>query len=108
MSDHGWGPRYGKLAARAKQLGWNGCGSFWGLCSFTAIDDRMGLACAGPNVKSEVERVLSEIDRRLAIAEHIEEQRVIRIAQRVPHRSFAERKVRSFRAWLAYHIQPKG
>ena len=108
MSDHGWGPRYEKLAARAKLLGWNGCGSFWGLCSFVSLDDQLGLACAGPNARRETDTVLAEIDKRLSIVEYARRAQIVPVSSLLIRRSWIASKVRLFRAWLAYHIQPKG
>ena len=60
-----WGPDYEELAAQAKRLGWNGAGSFWGLCDFAGIPDRLGYPCLGPNRTEEIQIVSAAIRSRL-------------------------------------------
>jgi len=53
------------LFAQAKRLGWNGAGSFWGLCDFAGIPDRLGYPCLGPNRTEEIQIVSAAIRSRL-------------------------------------------
>ena len=50
------------LFAQAKRLGWNGAGSFWGLCDFAGIPDRLGYSC---NRTEEIQIVSAAIRSRL-------------------------------------------
>ena len=42
-----------------------GAGSFWGLCNFAGLPDRLGYSCAGPNRELEIHIVSAAIRSRL-------------------------------------------
>lgn len=60
-----WGPLYKELATDAERLGWDGSGSFCGLCKFAGFPDRLGYPCAGPNRDDEIHIVSAAIRARL-------------------------------------------
>jgi len=62
----------------------------WGLL------DSSGIPFIARGVSRDIDDVLAELDRRISAAEAIRA------------RGCLSRLIRSFRAWLACHIQPKG
>lgn len=68
-----WGPKYPNLASRALALGWNGKGSFWGLCSFVGLpkDFTDKYVCAGPERAQNLVITGDAIEKRLEICEHV-------------------------------------
>ncbi len=83
------------LHARSEALGYPKADTVFELLGQWGLLDSSGLPFIARGVSRDIDAVLTELDRRITAAE----QQLARHPLR--------RAVRAFRAWLAYHIQPK-
>ena len=83
------------LHDRSEALGLTKADTVFELLGQWGLLDSSGLPFIARGVSRDIDAVLTELDRRITAAE--------RQLARHPLR----RAVRAFRAWLAYHIQPK-
>ena len=60
-----WGSWYPQLASFARKLGWDGLGSFWGLCEFANIAQNTQDEGAGPDRDEKINQVAKQIKNRL-------------------------------------------